>query len=292
MCAAKKASKSPVGPVGDLVVWAFGPGRAVAASLLVLGAFLFAWWAVWRHVGPEVVQSERYLLKPDALQIPTQPDWIPGDLRAEVYQSIKLGGPINLLDDELGPRVAEAFARNPWIEQVVEVRKLPSAAVQVDLKYRRPVCVVKAGERLLAVDHRSILLPVDGMTPSELERYPQLVGIDRPPVAIPGEPWGSARVAGGAAIANVLAKVWDAWHLTRIVPFPVITQDGREQTHYSLFTIGGTRITWGLPPGLETPGEISTQEKLARLTVYFSRHGTFDGPAGPLDLDVRSLPGL
>ncbi len=291
MSAAKRPPRSAIGPLGDVAWWAIGRGRAVAAGVLVLGIFLLAWWWVWQRVGPDVRGAERYQVGLDDLQVTAQPEWVHTDVRFEVEQHLRLGGPMNLLDDDLNPRIAEAFARHPWVERVVQVTKLPAGGVQVDLEYRRPACVVRVGERLLPIDYRSILLPSEGMSGLELERYPQLAGIDSPPMATYGEPWGTVRVAGGAAIAHALSEVWEAWHLARIVPFPVVARDGREQVHYCLFSEGGTRIVWGLPPGVDSRGEPTAQEKLARLHAYHSRHGTFDGPAGPLDLDVRAMPG-
>ncbi len=289
MSAAKRAKKSAVGPLGDLAGWAIGRGRPVAVGLLVLAAFLLAWWWVWQQVGPRVTRAERYLVELDDLDVTSQPEWIYADVRSEVHELLRLGGPMNLLDDDLGPRIAEGFDRHPWVERVLQVARL-SSGVRVELEYRRPVCAVRAGERLWLVDRRGILLPSKGAPRAELDRYPQLVGIEPPRFASEGEPWGSARVAGGAALAGKLFDVWEAWHLARIIPFPVVAPDGRELVHYSLFTIGGTRIVWGLPPGVDSPGAPSAAEKLARLKAYRARHGTFDGPAGPLDLDVRKLP--
>ncbi|MDY0169975.1 MAG: hypothetical protein RBS80_25755 [Thermoguttaceae bacterium] len=290
MSAAKRTKKHAFGPAADLLGWAMGRGRVLAAGLVVAGMFFLAWWAVWQRVGPRVTSAERYLLELDRLEATPRPEWIHTDVRAEVYQALRLGGPMNLLDDDLNPRIAEAFARHPWIERVVRVTRLPAAGVQVDLEYRRPVCAVKVGEHLRLVDHRSILLPTEGIPRVELERYPQLAGIESPPVAIPGEPWGDIRVVGGVAVANALLDTWEAWHLARIVPAAVVAPDGRERVHYSLFTMGGTSVAWGLPPGMEGAGEPTTQEKLARLRAYRASHGTFDGPAGPLDLDVRTMP--
>ncbi len=290
MSAAKRTKKSAIGPLGDLAAWAFGRGRPLAAGLLVIAAFFAAWWWVWQRVGPRVTSAERYLVELDDLHLTPQPEWIHTDVRAEVYQWLRLGGPMNLLDDDLNPRIAEGFARHPWIERVDRVTRLPAGGVQVDLEYRRPVCVVRIGDRLLPVDRSSFLLPAGGFSRAELERYPQLVGVDASGFEIEGEPWGSVGVAGGAAVAAVLDEVWEPWHLARIMPFPVVAPDGREQLHYNLFTSGGTRIAWGLPPGIESPAEPTVGEKLARLRAYRARHGTFDGPAGPLDLDVRTMP--
>lgn len=290
MSAAKRASKNAVGPLGDLAGWAFGRGRTVAGGLLLLAAFLAAWWWIWQQVGPRVTRAERYLVELDDLQVTPLPEWIHADVPAEVYQSLRLGGPMNLLNDDLSPRIAEGFARHPWIERVIRVTKLPAAGVQVELEYRRPVCVVHVGERLFLVDHRTVLLPAQDTPRAELERLPHLVAIESPPLAVPGEPWGSVRVAGGAALATELADVWEPWNLARILPFRVVAPDGREQIHFSLFTRGGSHIVWGQPPGVEDSSEPPAQQKLARLEAYRARVGTFDGPSGPLDLDVRKLP--
>lgn len=289
MSAAKRTKKSAIGPLGDLAVWAFGQGRTLAAALLVLGAFLMAWWWVWQRVGPRVTRAERYLVELDDVHVTPQPEWVQTDVRAEVYHWLRRGGPMNLLDDDLNPRIAEGFARHPWVERVNRVARLPAGAVQVDLEYRRPVCVVKIGQRLLPVDRSGVLLPAAGVRRTDLEGYPRLVGVDASGFEVEGEPWGSVAVAGGAALAALLSDVWEAWHLKQIVPFPVVGPDGREQLHYHLFTSGGTRIAWGLPPGLDGPGEPTPEEKLARLKAYRAGQGTFDGPAGPLDLDVRAM---
>ncbi len=290
MSAAKRTKKRAAGPPGSWAAWLFGRGRPLMASLLVIAAGFAAWWWVWQRVGPRVTRAERYLVGLDRLQTTPQPEWIHTDVRSEVYQSLQFGGPMNLLDDELSPRIAEAFARHPWVERVVRVTKLAGAGVRVELEYRRPVCVVRVDGRLLPVDRRGILLPAEATPREKLERYPQLAGVDSPPLAVPGEPWGTVRVAGGAAIAYELVDVWEGWHLARIVPFPFVAPDGREQMQYSLFSEAGTRIVWGLPPGVTSPTEPTAQEKRARLKAYRARHGTFDGPAGPLDLDVRTMP--
>jgi hypothetical protein len=63
-----------------------------------------------------------------------------------------------------------------------------------------------------------------------------------------------------------------------------------EDPGFELFTRSGTRIVWGLAPGSNAAGELPATEKVARLQQYLDEHKTLEGPSGPQELDVRTLP--
>jgi len=225
-------------------------------------------------------------LTPESVQITPLPPWIHRDIRAEVFGSASLDGPLSIMDDDLARRVADAFSLHPWIAKVERVAKQYPARVIVDLTYRRPACMVEVRNGLLPVDASGVLLPVEDFSPVEAAGYPRLAGIDTVPLGTTGESWGDIRVVEAARLAEILQDFWKKWKLAKIVASP--TGIGNEHI-YALITRGGTQIHWGLPPTSDAPGKLSPQEKLTRLQKYIQRYGTLEGADGPQVLDVNEL---
>lgn len=292
MSAKKSDSRRAPAP---LATWLIGlsrvfqsPSRPVALGVLIVAIFVGLWYTVWRQVGEELLSSDDYWLSADDVEITPPPPWIHSDLRAEVFRDATLDGPLSILDARLTERIAKAFSLRPWVAEVRRVRKFHPARVQVELVYRRPVCVVTAPGGPYPVDGEGVLLPRDDFSPVEISRYPQLTGVGTVPQGPVGMRWGDPRVLGGAQIAAIIGPAWEELGLDRIVlassePGPP------EEFVYELYTKGGTRIVWGRPPGADTPGEVPAADKLARLRSYKREHATLEGPRGPQDLDVRSL---
>ena len=198
------------------------------------------------------------------------------------------------MDDDLTERIANAFARHPWVAKVERVTK-SYGTVKVELVYRKPVCMVKLpGGGLLPVDVEAVLLPTQtgDITPTEAARYPQLWGMDRGPTGPAGTRWGDARVIGGAEIAAALGDKWEPMRLDHIEPSAADTATGRlTEPLFTLVTRSGTRIAWRYAPGANAVGELPAAEKVARLQHYFEKYDTLDGPGGKAQvLDIRDLP--
>ena len=263
-----------------------GPGRPVVLAAAAAAVLLGAWYLVWRQVRHNVLSSNSYLLATEDVRITALPDWIHSDIRSEVFNSASLDGSLSIMDDDLAQRVANAFSLHPWIARVVRVTKSHPARVEVELIYRRPVCMVEVPNGLFPVDEHGVLLPVDDFSPVEASRYPQLVGIDTAPLGTIGESWGDGRVLGAAEIAAALGPAWHEFKLRQMVASPT----GIAEEHiYTLITRGGTRVRWGLPPGTKAPGELPPAEKLARLRNYMEKNGTLEGRDGPQELDLHDL---
>jgi len=281
----KKTAREP-GPLSRLARYLWGPGRPLLLVCAAIGVLAAAWYAVWQRVGPTVLASETYHVTPDEVDMTPPPEWIHSDLRAEVFRSASFERSLKLTDEDLTERIAGAFALHPWVARVRRVEKRHPARVVVDLEYRRPVCTVEVLGELFPVDAKAVLLPKEDFSPVESARYPRLVGVKSPPVGAVGERWNDARVTGGAAIAEALGDVWEEMNLAVIVPSePPIPGVAAELT-FTLITRLGTRIFWGRAPGRDGPGEIPTEEKLARLEKYFDRYGTLEGNGGPQELDI------
>lgn len=254
-------------------------------GITILG-LIGGWYLVWNEVGDYVLSSESYLVTLQQVEIITEPpEWIDTDIRAEAFRSASLDRPLSIMDDDLAERIANAFSLHPWVAKVQSVTKHHPAQLQVELVYRRPVCMVEVPGGLFPVDVRGVLLPVGDFSPSEASRYPRLVGVDTVPVGTVGECWGDARVVGGAEIAAVLGDLWEQFRLAAIVPSTPSTDDPL----YTLRTRGGSQINWGRAPGSTAPGELPPADKVARLRGHFAKYGTLESHDASQVLDIRSI---
>ena len=272
----------------------FGPGRTVTLAVLVLAAFSGGVWAVWRHVEKHVEGSRDYLVSVQQITITPQPEWVRSDVRAEAFR-IAAGPPdrpLSILDDRLAERICNAFKVHPWVAKAAVTKR--AGGVNVDIVYRRPVCVVEvpngSAVDLLPVDGDGVWLPGEDFSQKQKESYPCLAGADHRPIERPiqpvGHPWGDARVIDGASIAAALLPVWQQLKLYRIQTAGVLSPGDRGPT-YELVTRAGTRIVWGTASGSAASGEPTTEDKVARLVQYAAAHGSLD--VGP-SLDVRKMP--
>lgn len=292
MSARKKSGKTgtPIFPPAmvNLFRMLTGPGRWAVSMALVLALFLGGWYYVWNRVRQRVLSSDQYVLTPRDVEMTPLPDWIHADIRAEVFRDASLDGGLSIMDEDLCERIAGAFSMHPWVAKVRSVRRSFPGRVEVELVYRRPVCMVEVPDGLLPVDAEGVLLPRGDFSPVEAGRYPRLAGIRTVPVGPVGTRWGDGHVIDGAAIAAAFGPTWGELKLDRIVPAASLTAYSPETT-YELFTTGGTRILWGRGPASTMPSELPAVDKVARLKRYATEHGSLDAPDGPQVLDIKML---
>jgi len=267
----------------------FGPGRTALLAMLIVAAFAAGTYFLWTKFSHELLSSSEYWVTPDRVHVTPPPRWVRSDVRAEVFRDASLDGPLSILDPELAERIGNAFSLHAWVAKVVEVRKRHPARVEVDVVYRRPVCMVRVADQLLPVDVEGVLLPEGDFSPVEAVRYPRLEDVRSVPIGPTGSRWGDIRVSGGAQIAAAFGAAWQDLGLDRIVPSETTALGYAEEPTFELYTRGGTRILWGRAPGTGLPGEIPVAEKVARLVRYKEEYGTLEGIGGPQPLDVRSL---
>jgi hypothetical protein len=109
------------------------------------------------------------------------------------YASPGLPERLHLLGANLKIRLADGFARHPWVEKVDDVAILAPKQIVVKLTYRTPVLAVQDGTKLRAVDGAGILLPDDAPTVG----LPLYEGAAKAPKAT-GERWGDPNVEAAA----------------------------------------------------------------------------------------------
>jgi hypothetical protein len=225
----------------------------------------------------------------------------PGEERAaflgEVQYLAGLPERLPVLDEDLPARLAEAFARHPWVEKVERVEVVPPGRVRARLAYRTPVlAVLLHGEAqdgrapliealssrglgahgaLLparAVDRDGTLLPAG----APLAGLPIFYGAP-PPAGPAGSPWGDRAVEAAARTAAYLAPYRQRLPFE---DFDVI--DGG----LVLSQPPSVRVRWGHAPGAEAADEAPAAEKVRRLLDYGKEHGGLGLPE-PQEHDVR-----
>src|SRR5262249_15720330 len=116
------------------------------------------------------------------------------DFLGEVRYLSEFPSRLRLLEKGLASRLADAFARHPWVEKVERVEVLPLRQVRVRLVYRQPVLAVPHAGQLRAGDRMGVLRPVT----ASVEGLPIYRGSPRSPSGPAGTPWGDEAVEEAA----------------------------------------------------------------------------------------------
>jgi hypothetical protein len=256
---------------------------------LVVAGFAAGGHFVWTRVREHVAARDDYRLTPKDISITPVPPWIRSDVKAEVIRDSLSSEPLSILDDRLVERIHQAFSLHPWVAKVERVSKSHPAHVEVEIVYRRPVAMVEVPGGLLAVDGEGVLLPSNDFSPLEARAYARISGIESTPLGMMGTKWGDPVVAGGARIAEALQTIWGDLGLRSIRwSKPTADSDPSAPALFELITAAGNTLPWGAPPGSESAGEPTAQEKVLRIKAYVAQHGSLDEPTGgPKDLDLR-----
>lgn len=285
----RKRQKSKLVQHLALIVRPFqGAGRpvliATGMAFLLIASAVFA----WKKWGGEIQSNPRFRLSAENLQLTEQPSWIWTDVKTDVLREHSLEDR-SILDKQLLPQVADAFAVHPWIAEVKRVRKT-AAGIVVDVRYRRPAAMVEitidGKTHLVLVDPGGTVLPTDHHLESQINDFLRISLANLNPYGAAGSPWGDSRVAEAAGIADAWGKEWRELQLYRIIASTERADDfGRGPTTYELQTRSGKRVIWGRPPGKEVSGESAAADKIRGLVSFVKQHGPLD--EGPAVLDAR-----
>jgi hypothetical protein len=271
---------------------AWRPARGLVLATVAAAALGAAGYAIWNVVREHVYRAPQYELTLDDIIVTPPPDWIRTNVKAEVVRDASVDGPLSILDPRLLGRLREAFALHPWVAKVERISKRSPPRVEVDLVYRRPVCMVQVPGGLYPVDAEGVLLLTADFSPQEAGRYPRLSGVPPTTAPPPGVRWPDERIVGGAEIAAALGDVWIEMDLHHIQPCAASYDGGNEGPQYEILTRHGTRILWGTAPSADAAGRAAAAEKVGRLRHYFAERGTLEGTRGSQDLDVRRAADL
>lgn len=235
-----------------------------AAGMAAVATALCA--AIWRNIRQDVHALPEYQTPVAELHVTPPPAWLHprANIRNEVVRDASLAGNMSILNDRLTIDIARAFALHPWVEEVVAVRKSFPARVDVELKYRRPMCIVALPGETYVVDGAGVLLPRSDIPDGELASLPRLTGVDAP-TSLVGAPWSDPRVTDGAAIAAALRDDWPALGLQAIVPDKPTSTIRGSRYRFHLMMAQGRVIEWGFSPAAGITDEADLSTKLSRL---------------------------
>lgn len=164
--------------------WIFKSLALVVVLAVFLGGLIVLGQLALEHIRPR----DRYTVSFADIECISPPGMRRAAFLDEVQYISDLPGKLNLLEEDLGRRLAIGFSRHPWVEKVEEVEMLPTREVKLHLIMRRPVLAVRLGKELRAVDGRGVLLPANAAT----EGLPVYQGKPRPPAGPAGTRWGDS----------------------------------------------------------------------------------------------------
>lgn len=284
------AKKEPSPLVVAARGWFFRPTplivTAITISIVVMLPYL-------PHLLPDLTQLDEYQFEMSQLELNRPSGWVPETVFEDVLEEARLPQRVSLLQPHLCHDIAKSFDQHPWVKEAKLVQLTGVSRIQVLLEYRLPVAFVRTGEGLFPVDIEGTVLPAADFTIDDVNRLPHILEVQSMPQGTAGEPWGDVVVEAAAKIAAALTpdqdmeRYWNRFELVGIVA-PELTDvlPGPEEMRFELSTVGGSRIIWGKPPGVDDL-EPSVEQKIGRMEQYLSRFGKFDEPNGPYRIDIR-----
>lgn len=224
--------------------------------------------------------------------------WVPSNLLEQIQAESELPDTVSLLEPDLCKKIALAWEKNPWIKKVNSVQITRDFRLQVDAVYRMPAAFVEVPRGVYPVDTEGVLLPPADFNVSDTSRLPHIRRVKTLPQGGMGSAWGDPVVISGARLATYLApesdleRYWNRFGFAALIaPDVDPTTATPDQLVFEIETIGGSRITWGRPPGADN-AEPSFNTKLTRLQDYVTRFGGLDNSNGPQRIDIRMPDGI
>jgi len=264
--------------------------------LLILGYF------GWYYYGAEHLDRTLYALREENIELTPQPDWIHGDVRAEVYRSGALSQ-VSLLEPQATATIAHAFDAHTWIKSTHRVRKTSGGKVKVDVVYRKPAAMVfyrrapaigkpnsKANQGLcFPVDDEGYVLPTDHFASAEVHNYFMIYAPNAAPAGDNRMAFGDDRILEALKLCRLLEPLRAPLHLACIYVEPDVVEKQLGALNswvMSIETKDKRNIIWGHSPGKETKDEPSVEEKIASMQSWLQTPAT-SSQVAVLDLRFR-----
>jgi hypothetical protein len=237
----------------------------IRGGLLILAAVIVLWGL--RAARQRVGQMPRYRVYPSRFKAKA-PEWCAKELAAVEFPHDSY----SIFDPALTREVAEAYAKCPWVGNVVRVEKRFPNELRVELELRRPAAFVRLPDAFHAIDAHAILLPLGYHRWDHANKpLPTVFGVksDPPPA---GTRWADCRVVAAASVLSTLAKDPAVVKHVHIIDVANLGGDiDPLRSEILLFTRQQVRINWGRPPDTRKFGEPPAHEKLARLRRFLSQ---------------------
>ena len=242
---------------------------------------------------PDVSHRPEYLLSVNDIEITNLPHWVPHDLLLQIASKSEWKQELSILDEDFAKSIASGFHNSPWVKEVLSVKTSVPAKVQVELKYREPVGLVKVHqgtmyEGVYPVDVNGYLLPPEDFSSSDLNRYPIIENVSTLPQNGAGMSWGDLKVVAAARLAKEIQPYWKEFEFSSIlVPDGQYDLESVRDLTLVIATKQGSRVVWGRPPGSGRQWELDVQKKIGKITEFKQSIGTLNDPQNPTEIDIR-----
>ncbi|WP_437191439.1 cell division protein FtsQ/DivIB [Planctomicrobium sp. SH527] len=290
----KAKTIEPIAPPRPAAWWR-QPGIWICVAFIVVTVTLSIWLPMSL---PKLSEQKEYQFQLEDTVLNSPNNWVPSNLLKQIQAESGLPDTVSLLDPDLCEKIAIAWEKNPWIKKVNSVQITRDSRLQVDAVYRVPAAFVEVPRGVYPVDTEGVLLPPADFNVTDTSRLPHIRRVKSLPQGGMGHDWGDPVVTSGAQLATYLApesdleKYWNRFGFAALIAPDVDPATAKpEQLVFEIETIGGSRITWGRPPGADEL-EPSFNTKLSRLQDYVTRFGGLDNSNGPQRIDIRMPDGI
>ncbi len=253
----------------SMLTWV-GSGTALA----VLAAVTFGWSIPSLRRSAQAESGQRI-----EVSFLDAPHWMtPADL-APLQDLVAREAGNSAYDRDGLARAQVALGSTGWFEEVRQVRRLHSSAIEVDALFADPIAVVVDGDGEHLLDSQARLLPrtyAIGTAPN----ITRILGVSQKRPERPGQTWEGADLVAGVEMARLVST--QRW---RNQVAAVDVGEFRTRQTLSLVTTGQCRLVWGRAPGNESSAEVPAAQKLRYLDLLSNQYGRIDG-AGPQSIDL------
>ncbi len=272
------------------------PALVLAAIAAGAGGIVYG----FDRLGRLVQRHPDYVVARTDLALEEVPGWVPPEALDDLDLA-KLDPEFppyfSLLDRAVCRRVAEAYERSVWVEEVVRVEKrdprIGGERLLMRLRFRRPAAFVRRGEALYLAAHDGVRLPgvyrepvlaTCGSKGDGLELL-EVRGVAEEPPA-PGRAWTAESLRAGLRIVAGLEPRRTDFRLAAVDVSNFGYRLSRRRSEVAVYTEGQTEIRWGKAPTERAAllHERSVAEKVEYLDYVHRRVGAFDGVLEYVDI--------
>lgn len=279
----------------DRFEWARSPGFRFGAMLVasIVGIGAAGWGAAAVHArAGEILTAE-----PATVQIdwPTlggaEQTWLGQGLQHQIVSQVEAELAGRPLDASALAAVGKLLAASGWFDAEPRVSRAGDSTIRITGTWREPACAVRLGGRDYPLDWRGRPFPIDYESGAAGLRV--LVGVTAGvPQTARGarnvlDPWPGEDVEAGLELLAPLLQEPFAGQVAGVDVSAYYSQG-----QLAIVTDRDTRVIWGARFGEFTPGEATTEVKLARLRAAAANplyQNRIDSGAKRLDLSGEHL---
>ena len=229
--------------------------------LMALAIYSGGTWCLWQYAARGAVAPDAPLANAESCP------WLsPRDL-ADINSAVRFSERTSMYDRDICHDVAGRYRNNPWIREVLNVRRSFPDRIEVELAVRRPVAFVRQGRQLYLVDREGVRLPAESQSISS-GGYPVIDGVGNRVPAV-GSPWNSRSLADSLSLVECLDRVLDGRGAGMRLAGVRVTAGGANVDHMPQMvarTASGMIIDWGSFNQSKTYLYPSAAEKRSELT--------------------------